>query len=130
MQFEEGRKACLFLILPCILRAEECRLLYLISYMPRRYEKAGETPFFDAIARLGETRELFEGCVFLNAAFTAIGIRRRLLEYARDDDRFVITQVYQNHCAGKLTDGQKEFLREHVSPDPFDPPPDIKPYSF
>lgn len=105
-------------------------MLYLISYMPRQFEKDGQAPFFDAIAGLGETRELFEGCVLLNAAFTAIGIRRRLLEHAREGDRFIITQVFQNHCAGRLTDGQKEFVRAHVSPDPFGPPPDKKPYSF
>ena len=98
--------------------------------MPRRFERAGEVPFSESVGTLGETRELYEGCVLLNAALTAVGIRRRLLEQARDEDRFFITQVYQNHCAGKLTDGQKEFLRAHLSPDPFEPPPDKKPYSF
>ncbi|GEM_PF-1534991 len=105
-------------------------MLYLIAYMPRRFEREEESPFFDAVARLGETRELSECCVMLNCAFTAIGIRRRLLSHMCDGELLFITQVFQNHCAGKLTDGQKEFVRTHLSPDPFGPQPEEKPHSF
>lgn len=38
-------------------------MLYLISYIPRRLEGDGDSPFIDRVARLGETKELFEGCV-------------------------------------------------------------------
>ena len=105
-------------------------MLYLISYITRRFESYGDSPFIDWVARLGETRELFEGCVLLNSAFTAVGIRRRLIGHIREDEILFITQVFQNHCAGKLTCGQKEFVRTHLCPDLFGPPPDRKPYSF
>lgn len=105
-------------------------MLYLIAYTPRRFEKGGEPAFFDAVAGLGETRELSEGCILLNCAFTAIGIRRRLLGHMQGEELLFITQVFQNHCAGKLTDGLKEFVRAYLSPDPFGPPPGKKPYHF
>lgn len=102
-------------------------VLYLIvySFYPRCAE---DSPFFKTLYSLGTCRELGDGAIFIDCAFTAIGLRRELLGYFGEHDMLFITKVFEGYCGGKLqAESLKRFVSTRWAFNPF-PPPEFKGY--
>ncbi len=102
-------------------------VLYLIvySFYPRCAE---DSTFFKTLYSLGTCRELCDGAVFIDCAFTAVGLRRKLVCYCGKQDTLFITKVFEGHCGGMLpTESLKRFVSTRWAFNPF-PPPEFKGY--
>lgn len=102
-------------------------VLYLIVYS-FYLRRAENNPFFEALDSLGTCRELGDGAIFIDCAFTAVGLRRRLVCYCGKQDTLFITKVFEGHCGGMLpTESLKRFVSTRWAFNPF-PPPEFKGY--
>lgn len=94
-------------------------MLYLITYRLYNRDESVYIPFFEAIGNAGDSKMLFEGCYLVDSNLTAQGIRRQLLAHVGAADRFLVVKVFKNHSAGRLSESQKEFLKQYICGDPF-----------
>ena len=125
---EHFRKLLIYLHKPGSSGNTEIMLYLLCLNQPELLEKnQGFQTVFDA---LGPSLELFPGCLMVDSVYTAQGIREQLEAFLSRTSQLLIVRMFQDMSAGVLPAQGRQFVAQHISPNPIPPCKDEMPYSF